>query len=303
MTRFHDFIHLVTLRLPGTRLTLGTPRAGWQQCLAATKLFIRRIGVFVFLVSHWLRLCEACRAHHGLWQHRQRGWPAELQGGTNRHGVSVGSPNLGPHAKDRNVTPTLPPHGASACRSHLSWNAPRQTGFPHRCPSIQRGRRVLTGLLWTPAVLRFTCRPRAPPPALSSVQRLSWRQWWPSSWPGGRGSVAVGWRVVSRRAEAFFCHADRPIPRAHMRLSRATHQLEVVLLHVGPDLGGGARPQLLGNGVDVRPVPARGAVCVSTQRCLPCVCTRRQAQQAPVPQGWRRGSQLTGSEGVPEPSG
>ena len=163
--------------------------------------------------------------------------------------------------------------------------------------------KIIQGLLWTPAVLRFTCRPRAPPPALSSVQRLSWRQWWPSSWPGGRGSVAVGWRVVSRRAEAFFCHADRPIPRAHMRLSRATHQLEVVLLHVGPDLGGGARPQLLGNGVDVRPVPARGAVCVSTQRRLPCVCTRRQAQQAPVPQGWRRGSQLTGSEGVPEPSG
>ena len=124
MTRFHDFIHLVTIRLPGTRLALGTPRAGWQQRLAATKLVLFRIGVFVFFVAQRLRLCEACRAHHALWQHRQRGRPAELQGGTNRHGVSVGG-----HTQS---TETLLQRSLRTVRLHVS----------HTCPGMHRGKRA-----------------------------------------------------------------------------------------------------------------------------------------------------------------
>ena len=64
--------------------------------LGSNQALVVCIGVFVFLVAQRLRLCEACRSHRALWQHRQRGRPTELQGGTNRHGVSVGTTRKGP---------------------------------------------------------------------------------------------------------------------------------------------------------------------------------------------------------------
>ena len=83
----------------------------------------------------------------------------------------------------------------------------------------------------------------------------------------------------------------------------ATHQLEVVLLDVGPDLGGGARPQLLGNGVDVRPMASqRGGmgqhrVCHATPR-LPRVHARAGSGAV------RQSNPFTlGQSQTPEPSG
>ena len=123
MTRFHVLSISLAFRLPGTGLILGTPRAGWQQRLAATKLLLFRIGVFVFLVAQRLRLCEACRSHRALCQHRQRGRPTELQGGTNRHGVSVGATQ----STETSLQRTL-----RTVRLHVS----------HTCPGMHRGKRA-----------------------------------------------------------------------------------------------------------------------------------------------------------------